>query len=153
MSNAINEVSTQLEKNQNNLAKRIEEATFKLKASNRELKEEIESRTEGIPMGNERILFVDDEEALVNLGREVLERLGYEVTAGTSSIEAFETFRAQPNRYDLVITDQTMPKMTGAELAQKFLYIRPDIPIISAPVSVMLFRKRQRRQWVFVNLS
>ena len=83
-----------------------------------------------LPAGNERILFVDDEEALVQIGKEMLERLGYEVVAKTSSIEALEIFRTQPDKYDLVITDMTMPKMTGEELAKEFIRIRPDIPII-----------------------
>jgi len=80
--------------------------------------------------GTERILFVDDEMALVDIGKQMLERLGYDVVTRTSSIEALEAFRAQPDRFDIVITDQTMPNMTGAELAQELLYIRPDIPVI-----------------------
>jgi len=60
----------------------------------------------------------------------MLERLGYQVTARTGSIEAMETFRADPGCFDLVITDQTMPAMTGAELCRELLSIRPDIPII-----------------------
>jgi PAS domain S-box-containing protein len=82
------------------------------------------------PTGNERILFVDDEKVLMDFGKELLEQLGYEVTARTSSIEALETFRAQPNRFDLVITDMTMPNITGVELAKKLMNIRSDIPII-----------------------
>ena len=60
----------------------------------------------------------------------MLERLGYEVIARTSSVEALEAFRVQPDKFDLVITDMTMPKKTGAELAKELLQIRPDIPII-----------------------
>ncbi|MBW1796685.1 MAG: response regulator, partial [Deltaproteobacteria bacterium] len=85
---------------------------------------------EPLPRGNERILFVDDEEPLVRMGQQMLERLGYHVTARTSSVEALEAFRAQPDRFDLVITDQTMPNMTGVELAKELMRIRPDIPII-----------------------
>jgi len=83
-----------------------------------------------LPTGNERILFIDDEKMLVEMGQEMLESLGYDVVALTNSLEALETFRAQPDRFDLVITDQTMPHKTGAELARELLRIRPDIPII-----------------------
>ena len=80
--------------------------------------------------GNERIMFVDDEKTLVNLGKRMLQKLGYEVETRTSSIEALEAFRSQPERYDLIITDLTMPNMTGDKLAKELLRIRPDIPII-----------------------
>lgn len=83
-----------------------------------------------IPEGKGCILFVDDEEDLVQLGREMLEPLGYRIVAQTSSYEALKIFRAAPERFDLVITDQTMPKMAGAMLAQELRRIRPDIPII-----------------------
>jgi PAS domain S-box-containing protein len=83
-----------------------------------------------IPTGDERILFVDDEKTLVDLGRQMLEHLGYQVTAKASSIEALEAFRSQPDHFDLVITDQTMPDLTGMELAIELIKIRPDIPII-----------------------
>lgn len=83
-----------------------------------------------IPRGKERILFVDDEELLVELGRDMLEHLGYIVTGRGSSIEALETFMSDPSRFDLVITDQTMPGLTGIDLAGKILQVRPDLPII-----------------------
>ncbi|MDY6851592.1 MAG: ATP-binding protein, partial [Thermodesulfobacteriota bacterium] len=83
-----------------------------------------------IPMGLESILFVDDEKVLVDVGQLVLERLGYRVDGRTSSLEALKAFQTHPEKYDLVITDQTMPQMTGMELAEKLLLIRPDIPII-----------------------
>jgi CheY-like chemotaxis protein len=83
-----------------------------------------------IPGGSERIIFVDDEHVLVEMAREMLEVLGYEAIATTSSAGALEIFRAQPDRYDLVITDMTMPGMTGKELATEILKIKPDIPII-----------------------
>lgn len=86
--------------------------------------------TNCLPYGKERILFVDDEASLVDIGKRMLERLGYQVVTKTSSIEAFEAFRAQPYRFDLVITDQTMPNMTGLDLAKSLLLIRPDILII-----------------------
>ena len=83
-----------------------------------------------VEMGTERILFVDDEEQIVRISQQMLEGLGYHVTARTSSIEALEAFRAAPDKFDLVITDTTMPNMTGVELAKKLMEIRSDIPII-----------------------
>jgi PAS domain S-box-containing protein len=83
-----------------------------------------------IPMGKERILFVDDEEVQVRSGQHLLERLGYAVITQTDSLEALEVFRSQPDAFDLVITDQSMPHMTGIQLAEKLLQIRSGIPII-----------------------
>ena len=83
-----------------------------------------------VPKGTERILLVDDEETIVHMEKQMLERLGYDVTERTSSIEALEAFRASPDNFDLVITDMTMPNMTGIQLAPKLLEIKPDIPII-----------------------
>ncbi len=80
--------------------------------------------------GSERVLFVDDELALVDLGKQMLSVLGYRPECRTSSIEALEAFKADPNSFDLVITDLTMPNMTGDRLASELLAIRPDIPII-----------------------
>jgi len=80
--------------------------------------------------GNERILFVDDEAALVHVGRATLQRLGYQVVVCTSSSEALETFRAAPHSFDLVITDRTMPMLTGEALVHELRQIRPDIRII-----------------------
>lgn len=80
--------------------------------------------------GNENIILVDDEAALSNLGKEVLEMLGYNVFSTTSAMEALETFRAAPGSFDLLITDQTMPEMTGNMLAEEVIRIRPDIPVI-----------------------
>lgn len=85
---------------------------------------------ETISSGNERILLVDDEEAIVEIGEEILAELGYEVTCRTSSRQALALFRLDPSRFDLVITDQTMPELTGMELAREMLVIRPDLPII-----------------------
>jgi len=82
------------------------------------------------PKGDERILFVDDEKSMVAAIQMMLENLGYTVTGKTSSIEALEAFRAQMRQYDLVITDMTMPHMTGVDLAIELMKIRPDIPII-----------------------
>jgi len=83
-----------------------------------------------VEMGTERILLVDDEEQIVRMSQQMLEKLGYHVTARTSSIETLEAFRAAPDKFDLVITDMTMPNMTGIHLTKKLIEIRPDIPII-----------------------
>jgi PAS domain S-box-containing protein len=85
---------------------------------------------EEIPRGNERILFVDDEELLADLGRRLLQHLGYDVCVRTSSIEALEAFRARPDRFDLVITDMAMPNMSGEILAKEIMKIRADVPIV-----------------------
>jgi signal transduction histidine kinase len=84
----------------------------------------------GTVKGNERILLIDDEEQIVSMEQQMLENLGYEVTARTDSTEALKEFSLQPQNFDLVITDMTMPQMTGDELAQKLLNIKPDIPVI-----------------------
>ena len=83
-----------------------------------------------IPTGTERILFIDDEPVITNLGKQVLESLGYDVVARNSSIEALELFKEKRDRFDLVITDMTMPHMTGEKLAENLMQIRPDIPVI-----------------------
>jgi len=83
-----------------------------------------------IPRGKEKILFVDDEKAMIDIIQPMLERLGYEVAVRTSSIEGLEAFRANSNRFDLVITDFTMPNMTGMELAKELFKLRSDIPVI-----------------------
>ena len=80
--------------------------------------------------GHERILFVDDEPALVEIGEEILATLGYRVETTTSSLEALEMIKAAPDRFDLVISDLTMPKMTGEVLAREAMQVRPDLPII-----------------------
>ncbi len=84
----------------------------------------------GMNRGQGRILFVDDEEWLVEMWQEILQSLGFEVQTSMSSTEALELFREQPDYYDLVITDQTMARMTGFELAKAMLAIRPDLPVI-----------------------
>jgi PAS domain S-box-containing protein len=83
-----------------------------------------------LPRGRERILFVDDDESVANAGKLRLERLGYHVEVRYDSIEALHLFRYDPYWFDLVITDMTMPKMTGDQLAEKLMEIRPTIPVI-----------------------
>ena len=80
--------------------------------------------------GNERILLVDDEEAIVKLGILMLERSGYSVIGQTDSTEALELFRSTPHGFDLVITDMTMPSLLGTELAREMIKIRNDIPVL-----------------------
>ncbi len=83
-----------------------------------------------IPKGTQNILLVDDEAMVVDITKLRLQRLNYTVSSKTSSLEALELFRSNPDDFDLVITDQTMPGLTGIKLAQKLIAIRPDIPII-----------------------
>ncbi|MDR3630471.1 MAG: response regulator, partial [Desulfocapsaceae bacterium] len=85
---------------------------------------------ESLPRGSEHILLVDDESMLVNMEGKILELLGYVVTATTSPSEALASFQSRPQEFDLVFTDFTMPGLTGIELADEILRIRPDMPII-----------------------
>jgi len=80
--------------------------------------------------GTEQILLVDDEKAILTMEKQMLERLGYQVTSRTSSIEALEVFRDSPDKFDLVITDMAMPNMPGDKLAVELTKIRPDIPVL-----------------------
>jgi signal transduction histidine kinase/ActR/RegA family two-component response regulator len=86
--------------------------------------------TKYVPMGTEHILLVDDEEWILTTAQQLLEHLGYKVTALTSSLKALEAFRAQPHQFDLVVTDIIMPDMTGEVLARELLAIQPNLPII-----------------------
>jgi len=83
-----------------------------------------------LPHGRERILFIDDEEFLAELGKDLLEKLGYTVTAMTDGAEAVRFFSENPGRFDLVLTDMTMPGQSGLDVARSLLGTRPDIPII-----------------------
>lgn len=97
------------------------------------IEEEIQAEkviTEEIPRGSERILLVDNETALVELMQRLLNKLGYTVTSFTSSIEALAAYEKNPDDFDLVITDMTMPGMTGTALAKKLFAIRSDLPVI-----------------------
>jgi PAS domain S-box-containing protein len=91
----------------------------------------VESERDGqLPAGTERILLVDDEYDIVEVGAMLLEKLGYQVDTSTSSAKAFDLFEKNSGNYDLVMTDMTMPGITGRELAEKMVKIRPDIPIV-----------------------
>ena len=91
----------------------------------------IESKTdEELPTGNEKILFIDDEELMVNMTKQILERLGYQVETKTDPVDALELFRSNPGQFDLVITDMAMPQMDGNKLVKEILNIRPEMPII-----------------------
>jgi CheY-like chemotaxis protein/two-component sensor histidine kinase len=83
-----------------------------------------------LPIGTERILFVDDEQTIVNIGKQTLGSLGYEVTTQTNSRAALELFKSQADKFDLVITDMTMPAMTGDILTRELIRIKPDLPVI-----------------------
>jgi PAS domain S-box-containing protein len=89
-----------------------------------------EQEPSALPKGKETILFVDDEEALADIGKKMLQTLGYQVIAQTNCREALRLFTERPDYFDMVVTDYTMPNMTGADLAREILRLRPDIPII-----------------------
>lgn len=93
-------------------------------------KQEAEATENQLPGGTERVLFVDDEPSVANMGKLMLGKLGYRASAFMSSTEALERFRQAPDQFDLVITDMTMPQMTGLDLAREIAAIRPNIPII-----------------------
>ena len=89
-----------------------------------------ESEAPQLPTGNEHILLVDDEPVIIEVGQMMLEMLGYKVTACDTSSSALALFQKDPQAIDLVISDVTMPKMTGERLAGEMLRLRPDLPII-----------------------
>jgi len=83
-----------------------------------------------LPRGSERILLVDDEPIVMKMGTRLLEHLGYKLTSQTDSVNALEIFRLAPDEFDLVITDYTMPELTGLDFAREIRLIRPDMPIM-----------------------
>ncbi len=98
-----------------------------------------------LPRGSEHILLVDDEESVAHMEKRLLERLGYKVTVFTSGTEALDAFRDDPDRYDLIVSDMTMPNMPGDLLSVEILKIRPGIPIlICTGFSQSLTKKRAR---------
>jgi len=99
--------------------------------------------------GNERILFVDDEPAIINLTSRMLQKMGYMVSTNVSPQKALEEFRSTPHAFDLVITDMTMPEMTGLELFEQLRQIRPGIPvIISTGHSVFIDKQKAQKMGV-----
>ena len=92
--------------------------------------QKIDVLDEQLPCGSETILFIDDEKLLLEIGKELLETIGYKVETRASSIDALEAFRVRPAKYDLIISDMTMPKMTGDQLAIEIKKIEPKVPII-----------------------
>jgi CheY-like chemotaxis protein len=96
----------------------------------RTVSEKKSEQSDPLPGGTEKILLVEDEEMIARMMGQMLERLGYCVEERTGSLAALNDFRANPDKFDLVITDMAMPEMTGAQLAEKLVLIRPDIPIV-----------------------
>src|SRR5690349_8813729 len=85
------------------------------------------------PLGQgERVLYLDDEAALVSLTTRLLQRMGYEPTGFTDARRAVEAFTAAPRQFDLIVTDMAMPGMSGIDFAERILAIRPDIPVLLA---------------------
>jgi PAS domain S-box-containing protein len=109
-----------------------EGTTFKvyLPVTSREAEERPESRKEPLRGGSERIMLVDDDQKIVDFGREILGRYGYEIEWFTNGVQALQSMEENPGRIDLLVTDMTMPYMTGMVLAKKILEIRPELPII-----------------------
>ncbi len=90
----------------------------------------LDNRSSKLPTGTEKILLVDDEISVAKLEGQMLSRLGYQVTKLSNSVDALNKFKTNPEHFDLVISDMTMPNMTGDQLAKEILSIEPDIPII-----------------------
>ena len=99
-----------------------------------------------IPGGKERILFVDDEKSIADMTQTMLKRLGYKVEISLNPIQALDLFQSKPDTFDLVITDMTMPQMTGAKLSEKLIKIRSDIPIIICTGHSFLIDEEKAKQ-------
>ncbi len=89
--------------------------------------------TEGFPIGSERVLYIDDDPVILEMTSELLETIGYDVHAESDARKALAVFESSPDQFDIVITDQGMPDMTGLELAKNILSRRPDMPIVLCP--------------------
>lgn len=100
------------------------------------------------PDGRKRILFVDDEELFGSMGSRMLERQGYQVTFTSDCEAALKQFAYQPGDYDLVITCQTLAYMTGTELSDQIMKIRPDIPIIICTADENMTMEEARRRGI-----
>ncbi len=108
-----------------------EGSTFKVlfpATGEKTIKEEIDSKA--LPKGNETILFIDDEVGLTEIGRDLLERLGYNIVTKTDPVKALDLYRSDPSRFDLIITDMTMPHLTGDQLIKEILKIDSKMPVI-----------------------
>ena len=125
-------------------------STFTIYLPKTESRARNEEDTARVVRGNqEHVLFIDDEQALVEIAAAMLEKLGYRVTAVTDSREAWRVFLENPRAFDLVITDQTMPDLTGVTLAQKMIRIRSDVPVILCTgYSELVSPKKARRAGV-----
>jgi signal transduction histidine kinase/ActR/RegA family two-component response regulator len=102
--------------------------------------------TTPLPQGNERILFVDDEVDITRISHSLLSSLGYRVTVETQSLKALEKFQQDPSAFDLLITDHTMPELTGSDFARSILEIRPDLPIILCTGYTAAFSEQEALQ-------
>ncbi len=102
-----------------------------------------EKSEQEIPRGNERILLVEDDDYLAEAEKKMLEELGYSVTALTNGVEAFEIFQKLPDRFDIIIADYAMPKMTGLQLIRKIRSISPDIPVIICTGYIKLIQQQK----------
>lgn len=108
----------------------------------------IDTNIAASPGGIGRILFVDDEELFGSMGSRLLERQGYQVTFTTDSEAALKHFAYRPADYDLVITGQTLSRMSGTELTDKLLKIRPDIPVFLCTAVETLTAEMARRRGI-----
>jgi CheY-like chemotaxis protein len=108
----------------------------------------IDAKMFASPGGKKRILFVDDEELFGSMGSRMLEYQGYQVTYARDSEAALKQFSFQPDDFDLVITGQTLPNMTGTELSDELLKIRPDIPIVLCTADDNLTKEEARRRGI-----
>ncbi len=119
----------------------------------RESKAHQQYKVEELPRGQERILFVDDEAPIVKIVSRILGQLGYSVTTRTSSVDALELFQSNPSAFDLVISDVTIPQMTGDQLAKKLMEIRPDIPVIQCTgYSKKRFQRKRGQKSIYRHL-
>jgi CheY-like chemotaxis protein len=112
-----------------------------------ELQMEAQTKQSAPPTcGRGKILFVDDEKMLADMGEKILKRLGYDVWARTCPIEALELFKLKPGFFDLVITDQTMPGITGDALAKEIMKVKPDMPVILCTGYSQLINQKKARE-------
>jgi PAS domain S-box-containing protein len=102
--------------------------------------------TTPLPKGNERILFVDDEVDITRISHSLLSNLGYKVTVETQSVRALKKFQQDPSAFDLLITDHTMPELTGRDFARSILEMRPDLPIILCTGYTAAFSEQEALQ-------